>query len=259
MHAYPAQLADFVLDHWPEGEKLTIGRRALRELISTCFQASLAQEEGRPVRFRTVAAKPEELAALTRDEDLLQLEFTEPQPLTPDTARRLSPAAPFHASSIGVRLVADQWQIWGLGHTGPAWLGPTWDARPEPDDARGVLMVHVLGAGRIAVYAGRRLVASLERGVIEATTTDVFGFRLALRTLPQRPQRHQRRHPATRRFTARRRHLRAPRLATHGPPRHLPHPLGGPRRPPPLRRALPPQRLQRRQQPTQTQVLIPRR
>jgi len=32
----------------------------------------------------------------------------------------------------------------------------------------------VLGPGRIGVYAGRDLVATLERGMIEATTTDVF-------------------------------------------------------------------------------------
>ena len=32
----------------------------------------------------------------------------------------------------------------------------------------------MLGPGRIGVYAGRDLVATLERGMIEATTTDVF-------------------------------------------------------------------------------------
>ena len=62
MHAYPAQLADFVLDHWPEAIPLALDRRALADLLSTCFQASLAHEEGRNVRFRLVSASPSELA-----------------------------------------------------------------------------------------------------------------------------------------------------------------------------------------------------
>ncbi|HET9933046.1 MAG TPA: hypothetical protein VFQ35_20225, partial [Polyangiaceae bacterium] len=60
MHAYPGQLADFVLDHWPDGSRLAMSRRMLAELLSTCFQASLAQEEGRQVRFRMLAAAPSE-------------------------------------------------------------------------------------------------------------------------------------------------------------------------------------------------------
>lgn len=173
MHAYPGQLADFVLDHWPDGSRLAMSRRMLAELLSTCFQASLAQEEGRQVRFRMLAAAPSELANFQADDSLLHIEFTEQQPLTPDTVRRLSPAAPFHASSIAVTLRDDSWFIWGLSHTGPGWLGPSWD--PRMDQPRESFpMIHVLGPGRIAVYAGSEMVASLERGMIEATTTDVF-------------------------------------------------------------------------------------
>lgn len=154
---------------------MAIDRRALAELLSTCFQASLAHEEGRNVRFRLVAASCGELERATKDSDALCLEFSEEQLLTPDSARRLSPASPFHSSMIGVTPQGDRWSMWGLVHTGANWLAPTWGGRRKRQESLSMLMVHVWGAGRIGVYAGAELVASLEHGMIEATTTDVFG------------------------------------------------------------------------------------
>jgi len=174
VHAYPAQLADFVLDHWPRNIPLSLDRRALAELLSTCFQASLAHEEGRNVRFRLVSASAAELARATLGSDFLCLEFSEAQPFSPDSARRLSPAAPFHSSLIGVTQNGDQWSMWGIVHTGANWLAPTWGGRRKRQESLAMPMVHVLGAGRIGVYAGADLVAALEHGMIEATTTDVF-------------------------------------------------------------------------------------
>lgn len=176
VHAYPAQLADFVLDHWPETIPLALDRRALTELLSTCFQASLAHEEGRNVRFRLVSASAEELSRASVASDFLSLEFVEPQLFTPDAARRLSPAVPFHSSLIGVSKRGDQWWMWGIVHTGANWLSPTWGGRKQ-QESLALPAVHVLGAGRIGVYAGANLVASLEHGMIEATTTDVFTSR----------------------------------------------------------------------------------
>jgi hypothetical protein len=174
VHAYPAQLADFVLDHWPSAVPLTLDRRALAELLSTCFQASLAHEEGRNVRFRLVSSSAEELARASGQSDLLCLEFSETQEFTPESARRLSPAAPFHSSLVGVSLQGDKWLIWGLVHTGANWLAPTWGGRRRGGESLVLPAVHVLGPGRIGVYSGADLVASLEHGMIEATTTDVF-------------------------------------------------------------------------------------
>lgn len=174
VHAYPAQLADFVLDHWPSAVPLALDRRALTELLSTCFQASLTHEEGRNVRFRLVPAEADALSGASAASDFLCLEFAEPQPFTPDAARRLSPAAPFHLSLVGVSRVADQWSMWGIVHTGANWLAPTWGGRRNRQESLALPTVHVLGAGRISVYAGAELVASLEYGMIEATTTDVF-------------------------------------------------------------------------------------
>jgi hypothetical protein len=175
VHAYPAQLADFVLDHWPSAIPLGLDRRSLSELLSTCFQASLAHEEGRNVRFRLVCAGVEELSHASSASDFLSLEFADPQAFTPETARRLSPAAPFHSSLIGVTGKGDRWSMWGLVHTGANWLAPTWGGRRNRQESLQLPVVHVLGPGRIGVYAGPDLVAALENGMIEATTTDVFG------------------------------------------------------------------------------------
>ncbi len=174
MHAYPAQLADFVLDHWPPAVPLTVERRALAELLSTCFQASLAHEEGRNVRFRLVSATPDALRQGSSASDVLCLEFEEPQEFTPETARRLSPAAPFHSSLVGVTQQGDKWIMWGIVHTGANWLAPTWGGRRRGGESMVLPAVHVLGPGRIGVYSGAEMVASLEHGMIEATTTDVF-------------------------------------------------------------------------------------
>jgi hypothetical protein len=174
VHAYPAQLADFVLDHWPPAIPLALDRRSLVELLSTCFQASLTHEEGRNVRFRVVSATAEALRLAVGDSDFLRLEFADALPFTPDAARRLSPAAPFHSSVIGVTQHGEQASMWGIVHTGANWLAPSWGGRRNRQESLALPMVHVLGAGRLGVYAGAELVASLEHGMIEATTTDVF-------------------------------------------------------------------------------------
>jgi hypothetical protein len=173
MHAYPSQLANFVLDHWPAGTPLRVDRRQLMEVLSICYQASLTHEEGRPVRFRLVSASAKQIEALGRVDQFLPLELKEPIPLSPDGLRRLSPAAPFHSSLIGAGPGADGPLIWGVVHTGAEWLAPTWGGRDRHVNIESPT-VHVLGPGRLSVYAANDLVATLGRGVIEGTTTDVF-------------------------------------------------------------------------------------
>lgn len=173
MHAYPQQLADFVLDHWPEGASRVFERRALMEVLSSCFQASLTHEEGRPVRFRLVLGSVGDVTSRASEDQFLPLTLERPRELTPDNLRRLSPATPFHSSLIGADGQGSSWSIWGLVHSGAEWLAPSWGGR-DRHLALGLPEVHVTGAGRLGVYAGPELVATLERGVIEATTTDVF-------------------------------------------------------------------------------------
>jgi hypothetical protein len=130
-------------------------------------------EEGRLVRFRMIAAGREELLERELPHDWLCLAFEEPRPFNADTARRLSPGTPFRTSLVAVGTAGGEAQVWGIVHTGERWLAPSWSGRimgrhpPLP-------VIHVLGPGQIGVYAGQELVASLERGQIQATTTDVF-------------------------------------------------------------------------------------
>jgi len=174
MHAYPAQLADFVLDNWPKDAPLNLSQRDLRELMSTCFQASLVQEEGRHVRFRAVVAGPQELARCRASDQWMTLGFDETRPFTTDEARRLSPAAPFQSAALGVGLDAGRAFIWGVIQTGAHWLTPTWGGRQLALEAQRFPVIQVMAPGRIVVYCGSQLIVSLERGFIEASTTDVF-------------------------------------------------------------------------------------
>jgi hypothetical protein len=176
MHAYPAQLADFVLDYWPSERPLRFDRRALAELLSTCFQASLGREEGRTLRFRLIAAMPADVTAALGPEQFLPLELGAVEPFDAEHLGRLSPAAPYHSSMIGAGFFDAGWTIWGLLHTGADWLAPSWGGR-DHHHALDLPEVHVWGPGRLGVYSGRDLVATLERGMIEATTTDVFSSR----------------------------------------------------------------------------------
>ena len=95
VHAYPSQLADFVLDLWPAERPLGIDRRALVELLSTCFQASLTREEGRQVRFRLVVASPEDVTRALEPEHFLPLELAQREPLSPEQLTRLAPQRHF--------------------------------------------------------------------------------------------------------------------------------------------------------------------
>jgi hypothetical protein len=117
VHAYPVQLADYVLDHWPAGKAPNLARRPLIELLSSCFQASLMHEEGRSVRFHLLAAPADEVTRGLGEHDFFPLVFRETQALTLDNLRRLSPASPFHSTTICASPNGNDWSIWGLLHS----------------------------------------------------------------------------------------------------------------------------------------------
>ena len=64
IRAYPRDLALFVRDRWPmvsaQGCSSLPDLPVLEHLISVCYQASLLQEEGRPVRFRLIFLAPDQ-------------------------------------------------------------------------------------------------------------------------------------------------------------------------------------------------------
>jgi len=172
---YPPELATYVRAHWPTGQALRLAPGLLSEALSVAFEASLTLEESRPTRFRLLLTDPEELPESGRpNEGALRLRFGETRPLNADELRGLSPAAPFEASLIGAHAVEGKLRIWGIAHSGPAWLAPTWGGRSLVPNWTYDPIVHVTGPGRLAVRCAGKLVGGLERGVIVNATIDVF-------------------------------------------------------------------------------------
>lgn len=196
--AYPEDLARCVIEHWEhtsavtdppttreryrsESENLAArppDTAALEELLSACYQASLLREEERPVTFRAVLGGPDLFSPHGGPpEGLQRLEFSEPRASNPGELRRLSAAAAFHRSLIGVKQGAggNSLQIWGLIHSGPRWLRDVQGGRGEGAPIPPVPVVKVEGPGRMEVHKGQEFVGRLEGGALSGFRMDVFG------------------------------------------------------------------------------------
>jgi hypothetical protein len=174
-HAYPLDLARFVEAHWPPATALTVPPNLLGEALSTAFQASLTLEEGRPSRFRLLLTPAEKLPEDgAPNQGVLPLKFDRTRPLHADELRRLSPAAPFETSLIGAHAEEKKLRIWGIAHSGPAWLAPTWGGRSVVPNWTYDPIVHVTAPGQLAVRCAGRLVGAIERGLLVDAMIDVF-------------------------------------------------------------------------------------
>jgi hypothetical protein len=188
-HAYPKQLAGAAGARWMELEKLSDpGECALRRdalprpaaferLLSVAYQASLLQEEDRPIRFRLFVADGDRLPNEAGPPDGLHvLRFVEPRPYNEHEIRRLAPAAKYHRSLIGVRATAnDHFEIWGILQSGPRWLQSARGGRGLPSPVpRDVIVVRVSGAGLMAVVVGDVTVAELRGGRLQGGPIDTF-------------------------------------------------------------------------------------
>ena len=160
--------------NWPE-PSLGVPPELFVEALSETFQASLTTEEGRPTRFRLLLTPIASLPAEgVPNEGVLRLRFARTRPLRADDLRRLAPVAPFETSLIGAHVEAGELRIWGVAHSGPAWLAPTWGGRSPVPNWTYDPIVHATGPGRIAVRCAGRLVGAIERGIIVDATIDVF-------------------------------------------------------------------------------------
>jgi hypothetical protein len=174
-HAYPPDLADYTLEQWPAGAPLGVTRDQLADVLSACFLASLTTDEGRPVRFRLLLTPHNALPAEGEpNHSVLKLRFENSRALEADELRRLSPAAPFETSLIGAYLEGSELRIWGIAHSGAAWLAPSWGGRGADVIWTRAPILHVTGPGRVAVRSAGQLVASLERGTLISSAMDVF-------------------------------------------------------------------------------------
>jgi hypothetical protein len=175
LHAYPPDLARYVEAHWPAGKTLRIAPELLAEALSTAFQSSLTTEEGRPTRFRLLLMPADQLPESgVPNQGVLRLRFDRSRPLTADELRRLAPSVQFETALIGAHPEEGKLRIWGVAHSGPAWLAPTWGGRSLVPNWSYDPILHVTGAGQLAVRCAGRLVGALERGLVVDAMMDVF-------------------------------------------------------------------------------------
>lgn len=174
-HAYPPDLARFVEGNWPASSPLPLSSELFEEALAVAFHASLTTEETRPTRFRLLLTGPENLPESgVPKQGVLRLLLAEPRPLTVHELRRLAPAAPFETSLIGAHEQEGKLRIWGVAHSGPGWLAPTWGGRGVVPNWSYDPIVHVTGPGHVAVRCAGKLVGAIERGLVVDATLDVF-------------------------------------------------------------------------------------
>ena len=152
---------------------------SLGTLFSVCYQASLLREEERPVVFRAVLAAPGDLPeGGGPPAGLHRFEFGEPRPFDERELRRLSPAADFERSLVGVRRGEDGGlEIWGIVHSGTRWLRVARGGRERSTPLPPAPVVGVEAPGRLTVSRGSEFVAELAEGRITGSRTDAMTSR----------------------------------------------------------------------------------
>jgi hypothetical protein len=176
-YSYPAQLAELVKKVWPKDRLAKLPQEHhLRKLFDIAYHASLLRDEDRQVTFRLIFEDP---GLLPPDEGppsgLMPLHLDRPRPFNEQEIRRLSMAALYFRSMIGVcRSLHQDLQIWGMVISGTRWLsslaGGRYHGAPEPDS----LVIHSLGPGRLTIHLGRNRIATLAGGRIESRAFDLF-------------------------------------------------------------------------------------
>ncbi len=182
-NAYPPDLARYVEAHWPATTTLSLPIGLLEEALSASFQASLTADEARPTRFRLLLTTPAGLPdAGAPNHGVLRLRFDRSRPLNGDELRRLAPAVPFETALIGAHAQQGKLRIWGVAHSGPAWLAPAWGGRSVVPNWTYDPIIHVTGPGQLAVRsAGQLIGAPSNAGVLVDAALDVFDSALAAR------------------------------------------------------------------------------
>ncbi|MBU6451914.1 MAG: diadenylate cyclase [Cyanobacteria bacterium REEB67] len=195
LHSYPKDLAKLVIKSWnenkvqsaepTEAEYGTPDQALLETLLSTCYQASLLREETRPIHFRIVFADPESFPVDGGPPfGFHRLEFGTCLPLTAQGLRRLSSAANFPRSLIGVRINKETGpEIWGILHSGPRWLQVLHGGRASSQTLPNVLVVIATGPGNIEVKRGATSLGQLCDGRVFGPSMNVFQARWLQDTL----------------------------------------------------------------------------
>ncbi|HXJ23471.1 MAG TPA: hypothetical protein VMT03_24870 [Polyangia bacterium] len=172
---YPSDLAEYVRERWPAQRPLRLPFETFCQALSVAYHASLTSEETRPTRFRLLLTPPDDLPENgVPNQGVLRLAFDHLRAVTPEELRQLAPAAPFETSLIGAYPYDGKLRIWGIAHSGPAWLAPAWGGRQVVPNWTYDPIIHVRGPGLVAVRCAGKLVGALERGALVDGTVDVF-------------------------------------------------------------------------------------
>ncbi|HEX6764190.1 MAG TPA: hypothetical protein VF103_01905 [Polyangiaceae bacterium] len=173
--SYPPDLARYVEKHWPRETPLALPPKLLEKALAIAFQVSLTSEEARALRFRLLLTPVDGLPeAGEPNVGVLRLAFERHRPLSVEEIRRLAPSVPFETALIGAEARENDLAIWGIAHSGPAWLAPTWGGRSLVPNWTYDPIIHVNGPGKIAVRSAGKLVGAIERGQIADAAIDVF-------------------------------------------------------------------------------------
>ena len=159
-------------------------RAVLEDLLAICYQASLLREEQRPVSFRLILADPTRFPPGQGPPDGLHcLTLAQTRPFNPLEVRRLSPAADFYRSLLGVSWSETEGlRVWGILHSGTRWLQNFYGGRGRPQALPPALVLSVTAPGRMTVGFGSRLLVRLEGGQIAAPSPNVFESQWLFRT-----------------------------------------------------------------------------
>jgi Probable sensor domain DACNV len=186
LHKYHLDLADYIRQCWSYDESEVESAMApagdfpanpyFENLLSVCYQASMLREEEHQVRLRLILASPGRFSAEEFPPMGLHRQiFTRPRACTEFELRKLSPAAAFARTLVGVELnQQNQWQIWGLVHSGKRWLQSYQGGRQMPPEIPPVPVIHLAGPGRLAVLRGMNTLADLVGGRIITPDLNVF-------------------------------------------------------------------------------------
>lgn len=172
MHYYPSDLAAALQQRWPQDGAASPplpAQEVLTQLISTLYQASMLQEEGRSVECHVIFATADHLEAQAVALTGFHLvSFAPLRACNEQEIRRLSPAVQRQSSLLAVRLAADgSLMLWGMLFTHHEWDQLMESPRASPALPPLALMVHVRGPGNLVFYCGNIRVLTLQHGRID--------------------------------------------------------------------------------------------
>lgn len=158
---YPGNLTPELLARWPAAAPALPAAVLVEQFISIAYQASLLQEEGRPVRYRLLLCAPAQLVARPLTEAHYALALTMPRPYEEQEIRRLSPALHATDSLLAVQPTEPvDLLIWGLLRQ------PASRAQSAPLPEPALLLLDVRGPGNLVFYCGSQRLLTLQQGTI---------------------------------------------------------------------------------------------